>query len=94
MSKGTHWYHEPDDDVFVMVKIKQVVMTDINMNAVTATNTLPRKWAGYIDKNPHCLDDDDQAIIWDKISGRENYNYTETVQDENYNTVDSESDDD
>jgi hypothetical protein len=94
MSKGTHWYHEPDDDLFVMVKIKQVVMTDINMHAVTATNSLPRKWAGYVDKNPHCLDDDDQAIILDKISGRENYNYTETVQDENYNMVDSESDDD
>jgi hypothetical protein len=93
MSKGTNWYHEPDDDLFVMVKVKQVVMTDIDMKSVNALNTLPRKWVGYIDKNPHCLGPDDQAVILDKISARENYNYTETVEDENYNRMDSDSDD-
>eukprot|EP00978_Attheya_sp_CCMP212_P009286 scaffold21956_cov70-Attheya_sp.AAC.2 len=61
MSKCTHWYHEPDEDLFVMVKVKQVVMTNIDMKAVNATNTLLRKWAGYMDKNPHCLGPDDQA---------------------------------
>jgi hypothetical protein len=93
LSKKSHWYHEPDEDLFVMVKVKQVVMADINMKSVNATNVLPHKWNGYIDKNPHYLCADDQAIILDKISGRENYNYTETVEDENYNPVDSESDD-
>jgi hypothetical protein len=68
-------------------------MTDIDMKSVNALNTLPRKWVGYIDKNPHCLGPDDQAVILDKISARENYNYTETVEDENYNRMDSDSDD-
>jgi hypothetical protein len=68
-------------------------MADIDMISVNATNILPRKWAGYINKNPPCFCPDDQATILDKIAGQENYNYTETVEDENYNPVDSESDD-
>ena len=93
MSTKTHWYHEPDIDLHVMVKVKQVVMGKIDLQPVNETNALPRKWVGYADKNPHSLSRDDHATILDRICARENYNYTETVEDENYNAVDSESDD-
>ena len=68
-------------------------MAEIDLQPVNETNTLPRKWVGYADKNPHSLSRDDHATILDRICARDNYNYTETVEDENYNAVDSESDD-
>jgi hypothetical protein len=52
-----------------MVKVKQVVMADIDMIPVNAANVLPRKWAGYIDKNPHCLCPNVQLTILDRIAG-------------------------
>ena len=78
-----------------MVNLKQVVMPYIEfiMDNYT-TNNLPSSFKWYADMNPRLLSEHNHQIISDKIEARENLNYDEYVEDENYYNVDSDYSDD
>ena len=85
MRKTSYWYHEPDEAIPVMVKLKQFVMTYIEL--IQDNNTkkkLISSFKGLSDMNPHLLSEQDHQIILDKIEARENLNQGEYVEDENY----------
>ena len=55
MKKTSHWYHETNEAIPVMVKLKQVVMPLIELiQDNNTTNKLPLRYKGYADMNP-CL---------------------------------------
>ena len=69
--KTSYWYHDPDEAIPVMVKLKQVVMPYIELNQDNnTTNNLPSSFKGYADMNPHLLSEHDHQIILDKIEAR------------------------
>ena len=95
MRKTSYWYHEPDEVIPVMVKLKQVVMHYIELiQDNNTTNNFPSSFKGHADTNPQLLSEYDHQIILDKIEARENLNHYEYVEDENYYNVDSDDSDD
>ena len=82
--KNPYCYHDPDEAIPVMVKLKQVVMPFIEwIQYKNTTNKLPSRLKGYNFKNPCLLSEHDHQIILDKIEARENINNEEYVEDEN-----------
>ena len=95
MIKSFHWYHEPNETIPVVVKLKQVVMPLIELFQDNNTkNNFPSSFKVYAFMNPHLLSEHDHQIIFDKIKARENLNHDEYVEDENYYNVDSDDYDD
>ena len=55
MIKTSHWYHEPNEAIRVMVKLKQIVMPLIDLiQEKNTTNKFPLHYKGYADMKP-CL---------------------------------------
>ena len=55
MKKTSHWYHETNEAIPVMMKLKQVVMPIIELiQENNTTNKSPLRYKGYTDMN-HCL---------------------------------------
>ena len=53
--KTSHWYHEPNTAIPVMVKLKKVAMPLIELiQKNNTTNKLPLRYKGYADMNS-CL---------------------------------------
>jgi hypothetical protein len=97
VSKDSLWYHEPPEDLNVTVKMKQVVMAQIDMEPVSNETKLPHRFKGYANMNPRLLASSIHDDILDNIRARDSYNYTEEVVDENYyydNNTDEENDED
>ena len=68
MIKTSYWYHDPDEAIHVMVKLKQVVMPFIALiQYKNTTNNFPSRFKGYAFVNPHLLSEHDHQIILDKI---------------------------
>ena len=71
MIKTSHCYHDPDESIPVMVKLKQVVMPYIKLIPdKNTTNKFPSHFKGCTDMNPHLLSKHDHQIILDTIEGR------------------------
>ena len=50
MKKISHWYHKTNEEIPVMVKLKQVVMPLIELiQENNTTNKLPLRYKGYAD---------------------------------------------
>ena len=95
MRKTSYWYHDPDEAIPVMVKLKQVVMPCIELiQDNNTTNNFPSHFKGYADMNPHLLSGHDHQIILDKIEAIENINHDEYVEDESYYNIDIDDYDD
>ena len=74
-----------------MVKLKQVVMPDIELiQEKNTTNNLPSHFKGYAYMNPRLWSEHNYQIILDKIEARENLNHDEYAEDGNYCNVDSD----
>ena len=81
MKKTSHWYHEPNEAIPVMVKLKQVVMPLIEfIQENNTTNKLPLCYKGYAEMNPCLLSLHDHPVILEKIIARENLNHDEYVE--------------
>ena len=66
MRKNSYRYHNPDEAIPVMVKLKQVVMPFIELIQCNNTkNKLPSIFKGYAFMNPHLLSEHDHQIILD-----------------------------
>ena len=64
MTKTSHWYHEPNKEIPVMVKLKQVLMYLIELiQDNNTTNKLPLHYKGYSDMNPRLLPVHDHQVI-------------------------------
>ena len=88
------WYHEPNEAIPVMVKLKQVVMPLIELiQDNNTTNKLPLRYKGYSDMNPCLLSVHDHQVILEKIEARENLNHDEYVEEEDYYNADSDESD-
>ena len=60
MRKNSYWYHDLDEAIPVMVKLKQVVMTYIELiQEKNKTNKLPLSYKGYADTNPKLSSEND-----------------------------------
>ena len=82
MKKTSHWYHETNEAIPVMVKLKQVVMPLIELIQENNTkNKLPLRYKGYADMNPCLLSVHDYQVILEKIEARENLNHDEYVEE-------------
>ena len=85
MRKTSYWYHRTDEEIPVVVKLKQVVVPYIELiQDNNATNNFPSHYKVYADINPNLLSEHNHQIISDKIEARENINHDEYVEDENY----------
>ena len=94
MKKISHWYHEKNEAIPVMLKLKQVFMLLIELiQENNTTNKLPLRYKGYADMNPCLLSVHDHQIILEKIEARENINLDEYVEEEDYYNVDSDESD-
>ena len=94
MIKTSHWYHEPNESIPVMVKLKQVVMPPIELiQDNNTTNKLPLRYKVYADMNPHLLSVHDHQVILERIEARENINHDEYAEEEDYYNVDSDESD-
>ena len=92
--KTSHWYHETNEAIPVMVKLKQVVMPLVElMQENNTTNKLPLRYKGYADMNPCLLSVHNHQIILEKIEARENLNHDEYVEEEDYYNVYSDESD-
>ena len=95
MRKTYYWYHEQDEAIPGMVKLKQSGITYIELiQGNNKTNKLPSCFKGYSDMNPLLLSEHDHQIILYKIEARESLSHDEYVEDENYYNVDSDDSDD
>ena len=66
MIKTSYWYHETDEAIPVMVKLKLVVIPYIELiQDNNTTNKLTSHFNGYGDMNPHLLSEQDHQIILD-----------------------------
>ena len=89
--KKSYWYHDPDEEIHVMVKLKKVVMPYIELILDNkTTNKWPSRFKGYADTSPHLLSEHNHQIILDQIEARENLNHDEYMEDKNYYNVDSD----
>ena len=78
MRKTSYWYHNTDEAISVMVKLKQVVISYIELIQENNTkNNLPSCFKGYAGMNPSLLSEHDYQIILNKIEARENINHDE-----------------
>ena len=94
MIKTSHWYHEPNEAIPVMVKLKQVVMLLIELiQDNNTTSKLPLRYKGYADMNPLLLSVHDHQVILEKIETRENINHDEYAEEKYYYNVDSDESD-
>ena len=83
MKKISHWYHETNGAIHVMVNLKQVVMPLIELiQDNNTTNKLPLRYRGYADTNPCLLSVHDHQVISEKIEARENINHDEYMEEE------------
>ena len=95
MRKTSYWYHNPDEAILVMLKLKQVVMPYIEfIHDNNTTNNFPSRFKGYAFMNPCLLSKHNHQIILDKIEARENLNHNKYVEYDNYCNVDSDDFDD
>ena len=84
MIKTSHWYHETNESIPVMVKLKQVLMPLIELiQDNNTTNKLPLLYKGYADTNPRLLSVHDHQVILEKTEAIENINHDEYDIDEN-----------
>ena len=68
MIKTSYWYHDPDEAIPIMVKLKQVLMNYIELIQDNNTiNNLPLRFKGYYDMNPRLLSGHDHQIILEKF---------------------------
>ena len=94
MIKTSHWYHDPNEAIPVMVKLKQVIMPLIELIQDNNTkNKLPLRYKGYADTNPCLLSVHDHQVILEKTEARENIDPDELVKEEDYYNVDSDESD-
>ena len=64
MIKTSHWYHEPNKAIPVMVKLKQVILPLIEfIQDKNTTNKLSLRYKGYADMNPRLLSVQDYQVI-------------------------------
>ena len=64
MIKTSHWYHEPNKAIPVMVTLKQVFMPLIELiQEKSTTNKLPLRYKGYADMNPCLFSVHDHQVI-------------------------------
>ena len=83
MRKTSYWYQNPDEEIPVLVKLKQVVITYIELIQYNNTkNKLPSHFKGCADMNLHLWSEHDHQIILDQIEARDNLNHDEYVEDE------------
>ena len=69
MIKTSHWYHEPNEAIPVIMKLKQFVMPLIELiQDSNTTNKLPLRYKGYADMNPHLLSVHDHQVILEKLN--------------------------
>ena len=89
--KTSHWYHDPNKAIPVMVKLKQVFIPLIELiQNNNTTNKLPLHCKGCADMNPFLLSVHDRQVILGKIEARENLNHNEYVEEEYYYNIDSD----
>ena len=82
MIKNSLWYHDPNEAIPVIVNLKQVVMTLIELiQDNNTTNKLPLRYKVYSDMNPRLLSVHDHQVILGKIEARENLNHDEYVEE-------------
>ena len=94
MKKTSHWYHETNEAIPVMVKLKQVVMPLIELIQENNTaNKLPLNYKGNADMNTCLLSVHNHQVILEKIEATENLNNNEYVEEEYYYNVDSDGSD-
>ena len=94
MKKTSHWYHKTNEAIPVILKIKQVVMTLVELiQENNTTNKLPLRYKGYSDMNPCLLSVHNYQVILEKIEARENLNHDEYVEKEDYYNVYSDESD-
>ena len=68
MKKTSHWYHEPNEAIPVMVKLKQVVMPLIELiQENNTTNKLPLRYKGYADMNPCLLSEHNHQLLLENL---------------------------
>ena len=93
--KTSYWYHELDEAIPVMVKLKQVVMHFIELiQESNITDKFRLRYKRYAYMNPHLLSENNHKIMLDIIEARENINHDDYTEDENLNNVDSDDYDD
>ena len=91
MKKTSHWYHETNEAIPGMVKLKQFVMPLLEfIQENNTTNKLPLRYKGYADMNPCLLSVHNHQVILEKIEASENLNHDEYVEEEYYYNVDSD----
>ena len=91
MIKTSHWYHEPNEAIPLMVKLKQVGMPPIELiQDNNTTNKFPLFYKVYADMNPRLLSVHDHRVILEKIEAKENINHDEYVGEKEYYNVDGD----
>ena len=69
--KTSHCYHEPNELIPVMFKLKQVVMPLIELIQEKNTkNNLPLQYKGYADMNTCLLSVHNHQVILEKIEAK------------------------
>ena len=92
--KTSYWYHNTDEAIPFMAKLKHIMMPYIELiQDNNTTKRLPSRFKGYAYMNLHLLSKHDHKIILDQIEARENLNHDEYVEEENYYNVDSDESD-
>ena len=82
MKKTSHWYHDTNEAIPVIVKLKQVVMSLIELiQENNKTNNLPLHYEGYADMKPCLLSVHNHQVILEKIEAREHLNQDEYVEE-------------
>ena len=68
MRKTPNWYNDPDESIYIMVKLKQFVKPFIKLIQDNNTrNKLPSCFKGFTFINPNLLSENDHQTILDKI---------------------------
>ena len=63
----SHWYHDPNEAIPVMVKLKQVVMPLIEwIQDNNKINKLSLRYKGYAEMNPRLLSVHDHQVVLEK----------------------------
>ena len=76
MKKTSRWYHDPNEAIPDMVKLKQSVIPYIGfIRDNNITNKLPLRYKGYADMNPCLLSLHNHQVILEKVEARENINH-------------------
>ena len=68
MGKKSIWYHYPPTTLPVMIKMKQVIHTNLTLNGITAINKLPLRFGGYKDTSLRLLIQSHQDLMLQEIS--------------------------